>query len=527
MYRNIRNILIMSALVLILTVSFSIVKINHNAWNMFKGSYSEAKKQQIEFFIEQHFDNLEDILNPHAVWTDSVLRLKAHDSQWLYENATGYIVDEEQYNVDFIYVTTEDADFKRFYGKYDMEPQIKASKSFGRALHEDERVSEVIWIGKSPALVIASPFFDNDKKNPSGCYFIGRILGEKELSELVKVLTENEEGRVTLTRAPEYKTMLLAKHSGIKMSIPMLSGQNENYVNVILHIEYLDYIFNTQRNFILGILIITTLALLGFAVLNLKKLANKLGLVIKTVEEISDGNYHSRISSPGLKLMPEVDNLIQAVNKMSYDVELHIEIIEEHANAMDKKYVEMIGLVVNAVEMNDAYTYRHSVSVSKYALMIGKAIGYEDLENLELAAKLHDVGKIAIPTDILNKPGKLTKEEYEIIKGHPAEGYRLVNQIDIFETASQGILYHHERYDGGGYPEGLKGDQIPIIAQIISVADVYEALTSDRSYRKAMSSSDAMKILKEEAGKGLNPELVDVFCEEVKKPHCQELKDLA
>lgn len=526
MYRNIRNILIMSALVLILTVSLSIVKINHNSWDMFKERYVEAKKQQVEFLIEQNFNNLEGMLNSNAVWTDAVLRLKAHDSQWLYENAAGYIVDEEQYNVDFIYVTTEAGDFERFYGEYDIKPQIKASKSFGRALHEDEMFSEVIWIGKSPALVIASPFFDNDNKNPIGCYFIGRILGEKELSEFVKVLTESEVERVTLTREPEYKTILLAKHSNIKMSIPMLSGQNESYVNVIFNIKYLDYIFNTQRNFILGILVITTLALFGFVILNLKKLVNKLGLIIKTVEEISDGNYHSRISSPGLKLMPEVDNLTQAVNKMSYDVELHIEIIEEHVKAMDKKYVEMIGLVVNAVEMNDAYTYRHSVSVSKYAIMIGKAIGYEDLENLELAAKLHDVGKIAIPTNILNKPGKLTREEYEIIKAHPAEGYRLVNQIDIFETASQGILYHHERYDGGGYPEGLKGDQIPLIAQIISVADVYEALTSDRSYRKAMSSSDAMEILKEEAGGGLNPELVDIFFEEMKKPHCQELKDI-
>jgi len=202
--------------------------------------------------------------------------------------------------------------------------------------------------------------------------------------------------------------------------------------------------------------------------------------------------------------MPELNELVDSVNLMSTD-------IEKHNKTINDNYLEMIELIANVVQINDSYTYRHNLSVANYAKIIGEEIGYKDIKTLELAAKFHDIGKISIPSQILNKPGKLTEEEYEIIKKHPIEGDKIIKNIAYFEEVSPGVKYHHERYDGKGYPEGLKGEGIPLVAQIIAVADVYDALTSDRAYRKAMSCDDAMKFILDNSGKMFNPILVEEF----------------
>jgi len=124
---------------------------------------------------------------------------------------------------------------------------------------------------------------------------------------------------------------------------------------------------------------------------------------------------------------------------------------------------------------------------------------------------LHDVGKIGIRDDVLNKQGKLTPEEFEHIKEHPERSYRVVQQVPQLAKALDGILYHHERYDGGGYPAGLKGEAIPLQARIIQIADVFDALTSSRSYRPAYSWEKALSIMAQEAGMAVDPRLQKVF----------------
>jgi putative nucleotidyltransferase with HDIG domain len=245
-------------------------------------------------------------------------------------------------------------------------------------------------------------------------------------------------------------------------------------------------------------------------------MTKKLKEVIAFIKRISDGEYHLEIERERGKLFPELESLMTSTNRMAEDIRRHIESVEERNIALDEKYKEVINLLNNVVEMNDQYTYHHSSQVSEYALALGKTIGFEDLENLALAAKLHDIGKVAIPTEILNKPSRLTEEEYKIIKTHSKWGYDLLSRSKIFHEARMGVLYHHERYDGLGYPMGLKGEDIPMMAQIITVADAFEAMTSDRSYRKAMSKEKAMKILIQDKGKMFNPDLVDVFVEMIK-----------
>jgi len=175
--------------------------------------------------------------------------------------------------------------------------------------------------------------------------------------------------------------------------------------------------------------------------------------------------------------------------------------------------VDMVRALVNAIDQKDEYTSGHSNRVGYFAKLLGEELGldHEELQMLEWAALLHDVGKIGIRDDVLKKPGKLTKEEFEHIKEHPVRSYEVVRDIPQLEAALDGVRHHHEHWDGGGYPDGLKGEEIPRQARIIQVADVFDALTTSRSYRAAFGWRRALDILKADAGKVVDPHLVPIF----------------
>lgn len=169
------------------------------------------------------------------------------------------------------------------------------------------------------------------------------------------------------------------------------------------------------------------------------------------------------------------------------------------------------------MQCKDPLTNNHCHKAAKYAVVLGEhmSLTMEELEALSLAAILHDLGKIKIPNEILLKPASLTEEEYVIIKCHPAWGAEMIEHDDPNDPkrkfVAEIVRYHHERYDGWGYPEGLRGERIPFLAQIVSIADAFEAMTSDRPYRKAMTRFQAIDILNEERGKQFHPDLVDQF----------------
>jgi len=175
--------------------------------------------------------------------------------------------------------------------------------------------------------------------------------------------------------------------------------------------------------------------------------------------------------------------------------------------------VQLVRSLVSAVDQKDEYTCGHSLRVAYYATILGKALdlGAADLQMLQWSALLHDVGKIGIRDDVLKKPGKLTDEEMDHIKEHPVRSHKLVSEIPPLAAALDGVLYHHEHYDGNGYPTGLSGEDIPRQARIIQIADVFDALTSSRSYRPAFTWEKALKIMNDEAGKTVDAALLSVF----------------
>lgn len=176
-------------------------------------------------------------------------------------------------------------------------------------------------------------------------------------------------------------------------------------------------------------------------------------------------------------------------------------------------FLSTISSLAVAIDAKDPYTHGHSERVTQYAVMTAESMGLasEELKNIQFAGLLHDVGKIGIDDRILRKPGKLTDEEFMVVRKHPATGEKIMQQIREFEKVLPGIRSHHERFDGKGYPDGLAKDRIPLSARILAVADTFDAMTSDRPYRKRMEISAAIEEIKKCSGLQYDPEIVKIF----------------
>jgi HD-GYP domain-containing protein (c-di-GMP phosphodiesterase class II) len=175
--------------------------------------------------------------------------------------------------------------------------------------------------------------------------------------------------------------------------------------------------------------------------------------------------------------------------------------------------LETVGALANAIETRDHYTGGHSERVGWLASLTGRALGLlpGDLQMLEWSGLLHDVGKIGIPERILNKPGRLTPDEFEQIKRHPRLGFDVLAPVSSLRPVLEAVLYHHENFDGSGYPDGLRGENIPLLARILHAVDIFDALTSTRSYRERLDVDQALDLLAGNAGRITDPLVTSAF----------------
>lgn len=207
-----------------------------------------------------------------------------------------------------------------------------------------------------------------------------------------------------------------------------------------------------------------------------------------------------------------VESGLKSVSQMRIIQDINQKLEDANGQLKDAYYgtIETLRLAVDA---KDSYTRNHSDRVSYYSVMIGKQLGLSetDLETLKQGALFHDVGKIGIPDAILQKPGKLTDEEYDDIKNHPSIGAKILAPAKIFTDLIPMVLNHHERYDGKGYPIGLAGEDIPLMARIVCVADSFDAMTSDRSYRPRFTVIAALEEIEKCKGFQFDPFVVDAF----------------
>jgi len=193
---------------------------------------------------------------------------------------------------------------------------------------------------------------------------------------------------------------------------------------------------------------------------------------------------------------------------------------------LESTFLGTIGALAAAVDAKDPYTYGHSSDVTQYSLAIAHelCVSEAETERLRIAALLHDIGKIGIDSSILNKPGKLTEDEYAMIKSHPDIAANILGSLEFLDDVVPLVQFHHEYFDGGGYPAGIAGDQIPRGARIISVADAFNAMTSDRPYRAALSHETAVDELRRNAGTQFDPEVVEAFLRVISRMAKLDLK---
>ena len=229
-----------------------------------------------------------------------------------------------------------------------------------------------------------------------------------------------------------------------------------------------------------------------------------------TVIEISRSDFETLLyRAPGLayRIMKELSLRLRETDA------LLISYLQQKHRQLSEAYIDTLLTIVKAIEARDPYAAGHTERV----MMISKAIGQEmgltsdELFGLEIGALLHDVGKISISETILLKPGPLDDKEYAEIKKHPEKGKELIEGVSFHKDVIPHVLYHHERLDGSGYPEKLKGSDIPLVGRILAVADVFDAMVSDRPYRKRFSYAKALEELESASGKLFDQEIVDSF----------------
>jgi putative nucleotidyltransferase with HDIG domain len=240
-----------------------------------------------------------------------------------------------------------------------------------------------------------------------------------------------------------------------------------------------------------------------------RSITNPVSRLMVGVKELAKGNLKYKVE---ITSRDELAQLAAAFNKMTDE-------LSNEKEKLQRYYIETIKSLIRALEAKDYYTSGHSERVARYATLIARhlSLSEKDIRLLEEVASLHDIGKMGIPEEILDKNGPLNKEESEIIKKHPLVGKEILKPIEFLEPGLSVVSDHHERQDGGGYPRGLKSEQISLFAAIATVADAYDAMTSDRPYRKALSQDEAIQVLEKNKGTQFDSRVVEAFVEHLRE----------
>lgn len=454
-----------------------------------KNKYEEQKRAKEEskiealigYYLSSKEETLMKIVTTHSYWSEFRSAVLKRDTLWIAENAAEYLL--EGYDIDSVYILSENSGYSEIKG----EISAKDYNSLSSAEIESGR-SKLVFINNRIYLLCWAPIADNERQNPIGTYFIG---GRVELDELTEFLRG-------VSFIPISVELQKETGSDKKVIIPL-----NREINLAVGYELPEFEKNIKQVFIyiVGGVVFVSLLLFGIFLKYIKSITTQISKVVGSIGLISNGDYSETVT---LGRSDEAVVLAESINKLSQSIRDKVKEIEEGYN-------DSLKLLIKTVEVNDNYTKGHSERVAYFSKALGKVVGYKEIDTLEQGALLHDIGKIATPKSVLNKRGKLSPCEYEIIKSHPGEGEKILGVAPSFMKIKELVLCHHERVDGSGYPMGIRGDEIPLGARIIAVADVFDSITSDRPYRRALDLPEALAVMKKEGKKGLDNRLVEEF----------------
>ena len=263
---------------------------------------------------------------------------------------------------------------------------------------------------------------------------------------------------------------------------------------------------NEALRFVVGV----TFVALALGYIFALRITGPIRSLVESVRAISRAEFHERVPVAGTA---EIGELSETFNKMAGDIEDYVDKLKLAAGENRELFLGSIRMLAAAIDEKDPYTRGHSGRVAKYSLILGDGLGLdaEELDRLRISALLHDVGKIGVDDRVLKKPGKLTDEEFELMKQHTVKGANIMRPVAQLKDMLPGIELHHERMDGGGYPYGLAGDSIPMMARIIAVADTLDAITTNRPYQSAMDLDYALDRIRSLAITKFDPRVVSAL----------------
>lgn len=263
-----------------------------------------------------------------------------------------------------------------------------------------------------------------------------------------------------------------------------------------------------RQTFRWGLLLIVLSLVVGF--LAAKTITYPIDLLILSARSIAQRDFTKRAE---IDSRTEIGELAVTFNQMAEDIQRHIGDLKMASDQNHKLFIDSIEMIAAAVDAKDPYTKGHSGRVAQFSVILAQELGLpdEEVDKIRISATLHDVGKIGIEDRVLKKPGVLTNEEFEIMKRHTVMGYEIVRQVKQLNEMLPGIRWHHEALNGKGYPDGIRGDELPLMVRIIAVADTFDAVTTDRPYQAGSEFPKALDILRKHAGTKYDPIVVDAM----------------
>jgi len=256
--------------------------------------------------------------------------------------------------------------------------------------------------------------------------------------------------------------------------------------------------------------LLAVLLSVGISIYAARRITTPLEVLTEHSHAIARGDFSQRVK---VNTRTEIGELATTFNTMSEELEHFVLDLKRAARENRELFMASIQMLAGAVDEKDPYTRGHSDRVTRYSVMIAREMQLEQdfLEIVRVSAQLHDVGKIGIEDRILKKPGALTPEEFDIMKTHTTKGANILRPVVQLKEMIPGIELHHESLDGRGYPHGLRGEEIPLLARIIAVADTFDALTTNRPYQQAHDPQQALRIIHSLSGKRLDPDAVNAL----------------
>jgi HD-GYP domain-containing protein (c-di-GMP phosphodiesterase class II) len=263
-----------------------------------------------------------------------------------------------------------------------------------------------------------------------------------------------------------------------------------------------------SQTFLWGLLLVVLSIVIGF--LAAKTITHPIDLLTRTARSIAQRDFTQRAE---ISSRTEIGELAATFNQMAEDIQRYIGNLKMASEQNRQLFIDSIEMIAAAVDAKDPYTKGHSGRVSQFSVLLARELGLpeEEVDKIRISATLHDVGKIGIEDRVLKKPGVLTNEEFEIMKRHTVMGYEIVRQVKQLTEMLPGIRWHHEALNGRGYPDGIKGDELPLMVRIIAVADTFDAVTTDRPYQAGKEFPEALEILRKHAGTKYDPLVVDAM----------------